>query len=130
MNSLYQLTEAMDRKNKQILNEDPYGSKKELDAHLKHKNENPAYKNMSRKTYNKLGEYLYSELVDNKNIFGYVTSRNGKVRYCKWDKRSRIFICYEYRNGKPVTISSYMKSRKTYETQAAKQKEGEIPEGK
>ena len=72
----------------------------------------------------------FRSLILDKNIFGYMTVKNGKTRYCKWDKRNRLFVCYEYRNNIPTTVSSYMKSRKNYEAQASKQKHGEIPKGK
>ena len=130
MNNLRQLVEALDRINEGILNEDPYGTKQEMHDHLKHRDENPAYQNMPDKDFSKLGDYLYTLPVDNQDIFGYQTKKNGKIRYCKWDRRTKIFICYEYRKGKPVTVSHYMKSQKKYEAQAAHQKKGEIPKGK
>lgn len=131
MNNLKQITEALERINKEVLNEDPYGSKKDLEDHVKHKRENPMLKDMSDDEFNHMGDYLYSLPVDNKNIFGYMTIRDGSTRYCKWDKRRRIFVCYTYnKDGKPITISSYIKNRKDYESQARKQSKGEIPKGK
>lgn len=46
MNNLKQITEALERINKEVLNEDPYGSKKDLEDQVKHKNENPMLKDM------------------------------------------------------------------------------------
>lgn len=112
------------------LDEDgPYSSKDELDIHLKHRDENASIADMSDEEFNCMGDYLYTKDVDNINIFGYKTIRNDDVRYCKWDKNTHIFICYDYRDGKPYTVTCYKKNQQNYERGAKNQSKGEIPKG-
>lgn len=74
---------------------------------------------------------LLTKLVDNKNVFGYMTQdKSGNSLYCKWNKEKEVFVIYTFINGERKVISKKIKSFREYNGDKAAEYFDEIPTGK
>lgn len=80
----------------------------------KHKKESPEW---TEEEYEKQAEILAKKPVDNKRIFGYVSSgKDEKIAYAKWDKDTELFVVYSYKKDFPYIITAFKKSKREYES--------------
>lgn len=90
---------------------------------------------VTEEQYEQDAEDLAKTPVDYKNIFGYMSKNEdtGKISYCKWNKNTELFTAYFYKDGEPLTITSFRRDKRGYESEKWSDKfpyVDEIPSGK
>lgn len=107
-----------------------FTSEQNLDIHYKkHVIREDDFGDITKEQYELLADLTQSKPVDNKNILGYISEKDGRLAYCKYDKSTGIFVVYYYKNNKPLTITCYIKSWRKYNADKAIEYYDEIPKG-
>lgn len=109
-----------------------FTSEQNRKAHYnKHVKQRQEFGEITEQEYEQLAEQLQSSMIDNKNIFGYLSeTREGRIAYCKYDKNTGIFVVYTYKNGIPYTITCYSKTWREFTGDKAIEYFNEIPKGR
>ena len=66
--------------------------------------------------YDRYSKELISTPVDNKMIFGYLSTDKVHPVYVKWNKNNELYIVYRYKNEKPFILTMYRKSKRSFES--------------